>query len=391
MHILMVNSHGNDTRVGGAEKGIDLLAEGLLARGHSVSVLAAFPGSHAIGAGDAKILRHDDWRRSELVRARSHIGDWLSLPRQELVRGLADIAPDVVHTHNLPGIGGGIWEVCRRLRVPAVHTLHDYHLLCPRVTLMQRDGTTPCAPSRFLCGARSRRLSRFTDAVSVVAGVSAHVLDVHADLFPNARRCLVRNPLAIPSWRAMRPPSPTLRTVGYIGNLDPIKGLRLLLAAIPTLTRLGIGVRIAGSGRMADEVRAAADRYPSVRYHGIVGGDEKEDFFEECDLGVIPSVWAEPGGPTHTMIEWLSSGRPALVSRRGGLGEVVDDYGGSIAIEPTVEGILATIGSLASAENWAHAVDAVTPIVADEHARWVETYESIYLSAGAGGAASHDD
>lgn len=383
MRILMVNSHGNDTVVGGTEKGIDLLSRGLAARGHSISMLAGFPGGTIGSAVDTTVLHTADWRQSRRIRVGNHVGDWLSLPRGELSRAVALHEPDVVHTHNLPGIGGGIWEVCRRLGLPIVHTVHDYHLLCPRVTLMHGDGVTPCSPNPLFCGLRTRRLGRFSDAVSVLAGVSAHVVRVHAGLFPNARRHVVRNPLAIPRWRPLRPPAERLRTVGYIGNLDPIKGLRLLLDAVPALAALGIEVRIAGAGRLAQEVAATSAAQPSVHYHGVVAGKDKEDFFEACDLGIIPSIWAEPGGPTHTMIEWLSSGRPVLVSRRGGLGEVVDEFAGSIAIEPTVAGIIAAIESLTPDQAWGHAVDRITPIVDDEHARWVSTYEAIYRSTQA--------
>jgi glycosyltransferase involved in cell wall biosynthesis len=285
-----------------------------------------------------------------------------------------------VHTHNLPGIGTGIWEVCRRHRVPLVHTLNDYHLLCPRATLMGRDGATPCSPHPLLCGLRTRRLTRPSDAVSVVTGVSAHVVDVHADLFPTAERLVVRYPLAIPRWRPMRPPEQRLRTVGCIGNLDRIKGIEPLLEAAPALASLGVEVRIAGAGRLTQKVEAAAEAQPTVHYHGVVTGSAKEDFFEACDLGVIPSIWAEPGGPTHTMIEWLSSGRPVLVSRRGGLGEVVDLFGGSSAIEPTVSGIVAAIERLTSEPEWRRQVAAVRPIADNEHETWIGRHVSIYRS-----------
>ncbi len=383
MRILMVNSHGDDTVVGGTEKGVDLLSSGLAARGHSVSLLAAFPGETTGKAMDTTVLHSADWRRSRRVRVQNHVGDWLSLPRAELSRAVALHAPDVVHTHNLPGIGGGIWETCRRQGVPVVHTLHDYHLLCPRVTLMHRDGVTPCSPHPLLCGLRTQRLSRFSDAVSVLAGVSTHVVDAHAHLFPRAQRHVVRNPLAIPHWRTIQPPAERARTIGYVGNLDAIKGLGLLLEAVPALAALGLEVRIAGSGRLLEEVKATAAAQPSVHYHGVVGGADKEDFFEACDIGIIPSVWAEPGGPTHTLIEWLSSGRPVLVSRRGGLGEVVDDFAGAIAIEPTVAGIVAAVRHLTSGQAWKQGVDRVAPIAADAHDRWVSTYEAIYLSVQA--------
>jgi glycosyltransferase involved in cell wall biosynthesis len=182
----------------------------------------------------------------------------------------------------------------------------------------------------------------------------------------------------------MQPPAARLHTIGYIGNLDPVKGLGLLLDAVPRLAAIGVEVRIAGTGRLRENVEATAAAEPSVHYHGVVGGRDKEDFFEACDVGIIPSIWAEPGGPTHTMIEWLASGRPVLVSRRGGLGEIVDEFAGSTAIEPTVTAIVAAVESLAtSPAAWEHAVERVAPLAEDEHDLWVSTYEAIYASARA--------
>ena len=381
MRVLLVNSHGNDLSVGGAERAVDLLHQGLAARGHSVSLLSAFPGAPTDDEQDVTVLHDTDWRKSELVRIKNHAEDWLSLPRRELARAVAAHAPDIVHTHNLPGIGTGIWEVCRRQQIPVVHTLHDYYLLCPRVTLMQRDGTTPCSPHALLCGRRTHRITRWSGAVSALIAVSQHVLDRHSRLFPASDRLVVRLPMSTPQWPNMRPPGKTLHTVGYIGNLDPIKGVKPLLQAVPALAALGVEVRIAGHGRMVDEVVATASRHPTIHFHGRVGGKAKEDFFEACDVGIIPSVWAEPGGPQYTMIEWLSSGRPILVSERGGLGEVVNGYGGATAIEPSCDGIVAAIRRLSSDAAWKSELAQLRPVIADTFDQWIETHESIYGAA----------
>ena len=82
--------------------------------------------------------------------------------------------------------------------VPVVHTIHDYYLLCPRVTLTRRDAT-PCRPSPLLCGFRSHRLARWAPAVSHVIGCSQYVLDVHAHLFPAAELHVLRNPVELPT------------------------------------------------------------------------------------------------------------------------------------------------------------------------------------------------
>ena len=89
-------------------------------------------------------------------------------------------------------------------------------------------------------------------------------------------------------------------------------------------------LRLAGEGRLRDDVARAAETHETSSGSAGCSGTSKWRFLESCDLGLVPSVWAEPGGPTFTMAEWLAAGRPVLVSNRGGLGEVAGVYPGSI-------------------------------------------------------------
>jgi glycosyltransferase involved in cell wall biosynthesis len=313
-------------------------------------------------------------------RLKNHVGDVLAWPHRELQQAIATHRPDVVHTHNLPGISTGVWEVCRRLGLPVVHSLHDYYLFCPRVTLTRRDAE-PCRPNAMLCGLRTRRLVRWAPAVSHVIGVSQYMLDTHAQLFPRAEFHLIRHPMAVSSSGPLRRPRARPTVLGYIGALDRIKGVHLLLEAAPQLEALGCTLRIAGEGRLRDEVALVAEQRANVVWEGAVLGERKERFFEECDLGLVPSVWAEPGGPTFTMVEWLAAGRPVLVSRRGGLGEVAGVYPGSIPIEPTVGSIVESVERLLEPGQWEEVLAAVRPIGSGQGPeQWTDSHMAIYRS-----------
>jgi glycosyltransferase involved in cell wall biosynthesis len=381
VRIVIVNAHGNDPTVGGVEKGLAMLTRELSARGHAVSWIIAFPGGRPEAGMDITVLHNTSWRTDSTRRLHDHVNAFVSRPTARLSEVIADHRPDLVHTHNLPGITTAIWEVARRQGLPVLHTLHDYYLLCPRTTLTQRDGITPCRPHPLLCGLRTRRLSRWSSAVSHVSGVSRYLLGVHEHLFPKASKHLIRNPMVPLSNRSLPPPARELRSIGYIGSLDEAKGVSVLLEAAPELVRLGCRLHLAGGGRLAGQVEQAAEGLPNVQYHGIVSGPAKEDFFAGCDLGIIPSTWAEPGGPTHTMIEWLCAGRPLLVSPRGGLGEIVGHYPGAVAVEPTVEAIRTAVSGLRDRTSWQELVDSVRLTdVEDDLARWASAYETVYRS-----------
>lgn len=376
MRILLASSHGTDPAYGGAERYARDIAAGMSGRGHDVTVLTAFPQRSAVAGLETLTLHGSDWRDSAVRRIGNHVGDLVTAPWPRLGTILEELAPDLLHTGNLFGIGTGIWELARRAAVPCVHTLHDYWLLCPRTSLVRRDGT-PCSPSPLLCGARTRRLARWSGGVNRLIAGSEHLLGMHAQLFPEALARVIRLPLA-PLEAGPGPAPAGLRTLGYIGALTPTKGVPELLAAVGALAASGVRVRIAGEGPLRDAV-AAAD----VEFAGRLEGAALERFTLGCDAGIVPSTWEEPSGPPYTVCEWLAAGRPVLASRRGGLAEA-ESLGGVVGLEPTAAGIAGAVAALAEPGAWQRTVAAV-PAIGDEAdvERWLDEHEAVYGAAAA--------
>jgi len=379
VRVLLVSAHGADTSYGGAERYVSDLALGLRDRGYEPRILSAFAPRETPEGIETAVLHATDWRTSGTRRLRNHLGDVLSVPGPSLRRAIADARPDLVHTNNLPGISSAVWESARQAGVPVVHTLHDYHLLCPRTTLVRRDGA-PCRPHPLLCGVRTSRLRRFAGAVSHVVAGSEHLLRVHRGFFPRATEAVVRLPLAPLDGAAPEPPAAPLRTIGYIGGLAPTKGVRLLVEAAPALARQGLTLRVAGDGPLRPELAAAAAR-GSLVYDGFLDGSRKLDFLAACDVGLVPSLWDEPSGPPYVVCEWLAAGRPVLATPRGGLAEAVELLGGVFPLEPTAEGIVSAVAGLRDEAAWRAAVAAVPQPDDDAFERWLDEYERLYGAA----------
>ncbi|HEU0304884.1 MAG TPA: glycosyltransferase [Gaiellaceae bacterium] len=374
MRILLVNAHGADLAAGGSERYVADLAAGLASRGHDVHVLSAFP-VRKDGAESTTVLHATHWRDSRARRYRNHLGDLVSIPTRGVRDAIAAARPDLVHTGNLPGLATGVWEQARRLGLPLVHTLHDYHLLCPRSTLTRRDGSACCPHPRF-CALRTRRLARWAPAVSHVIAGSNHLIEREGQLFPNARFEVVRVPFVPVAGRALRPPAAPPRSIGYLGGLDVIKGIRELLAAAPELARLGLRVRLAGDGRLRGDVEAATG--PDVEYVGPVLGKQKVAFIEQADVAICPSTWEEANGPPYVVAEWLAAARPVLCSTRGGLAEAAS-LPGVVAIEATAEGIVA--GVRRAIEEWG-SLSRLAPVTdSADMERWLDEHEAVYERA----------
>lgn len=373
LRVLIVNANGADSTCGGAERYVGTLLQGLETRGYEVALLSAFPVRDE-SAARTITLHAEDWRRSELRRYRNHVGDWLALAWPRFERILRELGPDVVHTNNLPGIGTGIWEAARRLGIRVVHTLHDYHLLCPRTSLTRRDGA-PCQPSPMFCGLRTRRLARWASAVNSLIGVSTHVLRRHDALFPaGTPRSIIGPPLA-PIEGQRSQPAGSLTTLGYLGALTKSKGIELLLEAAPTLAQAGVTLRVAGDGPLQPDVEAAEHVY----YEGRLAGPDLSRFLMSCDAGVVPSLWEEPAG--FVLCEWLSAGRPVIATRYGGLAEA-SVRGGVIAVDGTADSIVAAVRGLRDDHAWDRLLARVPVVESDDDlVRWVDQHEEAYAAA----------
>jgi glycosyltransferase involved in cell wall biosynthesis len=111
----------------------------------------------------------------------------------------------------------------------------------------------------------------------------------------------------------------------YLGRLVIEKGIRTLLeawhhmfaesaASCPVLV-------ICGTGPLEDEVRAAVEKCPKIRFYGFVGGVEKVAIISKARALIAPSIWWEPLG--LVTYESYDQAKPVLAARSGGLLETV--------------------------------------------------------------------
>ncbi|HMI57260.1 MAG TPA: glycosyltransferase [Gemmatimonadaceae bacterium] len=131
-----------------------------------------------------------------------------------------------------------------------------------------------------------------------------------------------------------------------VGNLYPVKGHAVLIDALAKLRdRRGWRVAIAGRGEEEPRLRAqAAAAGIGDRVHLLGFRDDIADILAAGDLFTMPSL---SEGLPLALVEAMSFGLPVVVTRVGGVPEVVTDGVEGFLVPPSDPGALAAaLGAL---------------------------------------------
>ena len=261
--------------------------------------------------------------------------------QQKLRRLVAARPPDIAHAHNIyHHLSPAILSVLKGAGVPTILTLHDLKLACPAYTML-RDGR-PCEQCQ---GGRVHNLLRHR-CIKGSAALSAVVLaetvlhrllgsyERHVDRFVVPSRFYIDKLVEwgwprerftyVPNFVDVEALKPSPGEEGgaaflYVGRLSPEKGLRTLIAAA---AGAGRPLHIAGSGpEETDLRRLAAGLGAEVRFLGHLGGEALHGAIGAARALVLPSEWYE--NAPMSVLEAYAVGRPVIVSRMGGLPELV--------------------------------------------------------------------
>lgn len=113
---------------------------------------------------------------------------------------------------------------------------------------------------------------------------------------------------------------------GYMGRIEPKKGMTELVCACLSLSKEKIPYRlhIAGKERIEGEFLPAFDRWCGSRltYAGVVSGDKKSEFLRGLDVFVMPTYFE---GLPMALLESMAYGVVPVVTPVGSIPSVVKD------------------------------------------------------------------
>jgi len=336
MKICIINNLYPPYARGGAEQVVKRTVDGLLQVGHEVVLITSTPeGGWKETDDKLKIYRikpkniffyTQAHERNVFMRLLWHFFDIFHFGSARYIeRILKEEKPDVVHTHNLMGIGFLIPRVIRKLKIHHVHTVHDVQLVEPSGIILktkEKSWRYNGLPTKIYTWIMKKLFA----SPEVVISPSQFLLDFYNErgFFEGSHKILVRNPLTLDFGKEkLETRNLKLGNTNnelnflYLGQIEKHKGVFLLVDAFRHIQNAKL--HIVGGGSQLDDLKNQAD--DNVQFYGRVDREKLPELFQKMDVTVVPSLCYE-NSPT-VIFESLYFGVPVLASRIEGVVELI--------------------------------------------------------------------
>ena len=391
MKIVLASPHFPPRFIGGVETFVKRLADGFLRLGDQPTVIAVEAIDGPTGAPRIDVdsaFGYPVYRVSlDLTKSGRPLAFHYGDPQVDQAIGdiLTGVNPDIVHLHSGYLLGVGWLARARAGGATTLLSLHDYWILCPRMTLTHPDGRICSGPESAAkcawCLATERRRYRMLDTVtggavgrtvarlasapavsrmmgptSNVAAVlerqraqRTHVSNVDAMVspsrftrdqaiaagFPGERIRVIRSGVVSNISRRSAQSVGPVRRFGFLGQVAPHKGVHVLIDAVRRLEGAPLTLTIHGDlTRSTDyvaDLRARAAGDGRITFAGAYTTDDLDAVFAGLDIVVVPSTWYE--NAPFVILEAQRAGLPLVASRLGGMKELIaDERDGLLAI-----------------------------------------------------------
>jgi len=362
MKILHVISMGHVS--GGAEKSVVMLKQGLEARGHAVRIMSS--------DRDPDVPHFSDYECKH-IQATTPLGLfrhlWNGSAYRTLKNAIVDFNPDVVHFHTMGELSPSVLFALGG--TPAILTVHgpeEYtatllewylppHVFKGAVSMHNLNliGMAYYGFFKFL----QRPLYKVGfRRLKLMVSPSKYLAQKLVEERFRVPIDQVYNGIDLPKAASL----PDAKNVLYIGRLEHVKGVEVLLRALPAVTAEvpDVHLDIVGDGPDRRRLEALANELVVnewVTFRGWLQGKAVTNAYKNARVQAVPSIWPE-NLPT-VVIEALAVGRPVVGSRVGGIPELIRDGVTGKIVEPGNSDDLAkALISLLKDPNLANKADA---------------------------------
>ncbi len=320
----------------GVSQVTDTLARALLRQGNAVTIFTVrspgLPRSETRPDGLAV-------RRYRSISAPSYPQYRIALtPWTVLLRRRRDF--DLVHIHTPGFVGLAGWLAARRWRCPTIGTYHTN-----LTDLLRATGSNALSRAFFRAWSRfSIDICRRSDLATAPSEAARSALLPRTGTRPSAVPRLVVNGvdterfrpgIHAPDWRR-RIGRPNDRLITFLGRLTQDKGANRVLDALEQVDSglSWVGV-LGGEGPEGPALAARLRKSPRltgrVRFVGVVPEEDKPALLSQSSIFVLPS---RSDTSSVALLEAMASGATAVVSSRGGPGEIARRSEVGLIVDP---------------------------------------------------------
>jgi len=258
-----------------------------------------------------------------------------------LLRLIDNIKPDVAHIHLfMGGLSSSILAALKKRKVPVIHSVHDYRLICPAYLFIDgknkvcekcKDGiylhciANKCSENGFAQSSilamdayfRKYKLKPidYIDRFIFVSNFNRwkHIefdtkFEFKADTLYNFNPDIDNFPASENKGNYFL----------FFGRISREKGIITLIEAS---LKSGFRLKIAGTGPMYEQLKVK--HYENIEFLGYKSGDELRKLIRDASFVIVPSEWYE-NNPL-SIIEAYSFGKPVIGARIGGIPEIIEE------------------------------------------------------------------
>src|SRR3989339_39129 len=235
--------------------------------------------------------------------------------------------PQIAHTNNLGGFSLSAFWAAKLLNIPVIHTLRDYHLLCPYAGFLSCPFTQfqVCVKRPWPCLIYSLfKKTIICDIPKVIIGPSRFVIDMHTKYGFFNKATLKIIPNFIEKYDDFLADKNNKKTfdVLYVGSLLHQKGVAILTETFTGLKEEFLRLHIVGDGPERKKLQELTKNDSRIIFYGKRRFEQLlRQLYSLCDILVVPSICYE-NFPTVTL-EAFSFGIPVIGSNIGGIPEQI--------------------------------------------------------------------
>lgn len=342
MKIMIVNTYYFPEIFGGAEYSVKKLAEELYRQGHEVRVLCTgekYSEECVDGICVIRIRAKNLCRGCESAKypvykrvIRRTLDIWNPFNKSDLAEVIKKFQPDVIHTNGLYDISPIVWYIAKKNGCKVVHTLRDYHLLCPFTSLhcVKVGAQCPDRPPKLFCKLHrmiNKKATKYVDVVTAPSVVTLNLL-LNRGFFSNSRSKMIPNAIEYNGCdikelleNRKKKNNDGINFV-YLGTLSEQKGIRWMISSFKRLPKTA-KLYIAGKGNLQEYVIEEASQDRRIHYVGFLDENAINNLLSECDVLICPSQWQEPFG--RVVLDAYKHAMPVISSDQGALPTLVKD------------------------------------------------------------------